>query len=116
LDTRRTTVENHIKDVTARSFFNLFIDKYFIVLAQKNEFVLHYMPLANEDYRKKYEMPSVPPTDFTFQNMPFVLDDKDKGAPSDDNMLVYLQMCGHAMPDQLLPVSVSVYLSLKHSN
>lgn len=107
LDKRRTTVHDHITDLTAKAFFDIFIEKYFTVLAQKNEFVLHYVPLASQEFRKKYEMPSVPPTDFTFQNMPFVQNDKDNGGPSEDNMLVYLQMCNdHGMPKQLLSVSV----------
>lgn len=86
--------------------------KYFTMLAErKNDTILHYLPLApTEEVRKQYAMPTVPPTDFTFQNMPFVISNTDNGRPSDDNMLVYLQMTGNeSIPHQLLTISVRLF-------
>lgn len=108
LDEQRTTIQNHITDTTAHAQFNLFMQTYFIELAKrKSDFVLHYLPLATTEGQKEYAMPTVAPTDFMFQNIPFIVSDTDKGKPSDDNMLVYLQMTGNEpLPRELLATSV----------
>jgi hypothetical protein len=109
LDKQRTTVQDHISDANAQANFNIFMEKYFTMLAdRKNDAVLHYLPLATKEGRKQYAMPTVPPTDFTFQNIPFVISATDNGKPSDDNMLVYLQMTGNdPIPRQLLTISTN---------
>lgn len=107
LDMQRTTVQDHIKDPNANASFNVFVEKYFTMLAQNHDTVLHYLPLANTECRKQYAIPTVPPTDFTFQNLPFVISDADTDSSSDDNMLIYLQMTGNTpLPRQLLLISV----------
>jgi hypothetical protein len=56
---------------------------------------------------KQYAMRTIPPTEITFQNLPFVTSDTDNGKPSDDNMLVYLQMTGNTpLSRELLPISM----------
>ncbi|KIM41721.1 hypothetical protein M413DRAFT_444966 [Hebeloma cylindrosporum] len=112
MDDLKTTVQDHIEDLSAKASFNNFISKYFIQLGtRKDDFVLHYVPLATEEGRKKFAMPTIPPIDLTFQNMPFVLSASDKGQPSDDNMLVYLQITGdptkRTLPHELLPISAN---------
>ncbi|KAF5310583.1 hypothetical protein D9619_007749 [Psilocybe cf. subviscida] len=109
LDKQRTTIQDHIDDPNAQANFNIFMEKYFTMLAErKNDTVLHYLPLATTEGRKQYAMPTVPPTDFTFQNLPFVISATDNGMPSDDNMLVYLQMTGNVpIPRELLPISAN---------
>ncbi|KIM41738.1 hypothetical protein M413DRAFT_137225 [Hebeloma cylindrosporum] len=112
MDDQKTTVQDQIKDLTAKASFNIFITKYFIELGnRKDDFVLHYVPLATDEGRKKFAMPTIPPIDFTFQNMPFVLSASDNGQASDDNMLVYLQITGdpatRTLPRELLPISAN---------
>jgi hypothetical protein len=110
LDQSTSTIYNHIEDLTARASFNLFIQQYFDELGKpekRKEYVLHYIPLTNKESMKNYEIPTVPPTDFTFQNLPFIRNGQDNGGSSEDNMLVYLQMCGNPMPKQPLPVSAN---------
>jgi hypothetical protein len=93
--------------------FYMFMQKYFYH-AKSDDFVLHYIPFPTaDDYGKRRDIPTIAPTDFTFQNMPFVQNDKNNVGPSEDNMLVYLQMCDYRdMPQHLLPVSVSARFSL----
>lgn len=110
-DAARSKIDLPSGDTAAESYWKLFMNDYFAELAKnKNDSVIHYLPKVTEA-QKGYPVPTLPPTDLTFQNLPFVKSASDLGRVGENTMLVYLQMTGgHPMPRELLPVSVGPLL------
>lgn len=101
VDVGRSTVYNYVKD--GKAAFNTFIQKWFASLGKKNDYILHYVPLATAEGRKDYPMPTVAPTDIAFQNYGFCPDlpPKSSTGGNENNMLVYLQATGGtALPNK----------------
>jgi hypothetical protein len=92
----------------ASSFFELFMNDYFTERAKNsNDSVIHYLPKVGSA-QKGYAIPTIPPTDLTFQNLPFVVSASDQGKVGPNSMLVYLQMTqNHPLPRDLLAVSAN---------
>ncbi|KAI0915912.1 hypothetical protein AcV5_003389 [Taiwanofungus camphoratus] len=107
-DAARSKIDLPSGDTAAESYWKLFMNDYFAELAKnKNDSVIHYLPKVTEA-QKGYPVPTLPPTDLTFQNLPFVKSASDLGRVGENTMLVYLQMTGgHTMPRELLPVSAN---------
>jgi len=110
IDSRRSVIAIPSGNVFALSFWQVFMQEYLNELAKpesKNDSIIHYIPKANNTH-VPYAIPTLPSTDFTFQNLPFVLSASDKGKISENSMLVYLEMTGgHPLPRELLPVSAN---------